>query len=94
MPILKCLNAFILTGIALFFISIAGMVFGDTVLTEPGQPVNSNMKWLYLAASVIMLANGAVSIWLARQHEEMKQTAQATRPESDAAAGTEKTGMA
>jgi hypothetical protein len=90
MSLLRCLNAFVLTGIALFFISVAGMVFGDAVLTEPGQPVNSSMKWYYLAAAAIMLANGAVSIWLARQHEEQKHKTSTDRQESEAAHGAEK----
>ncbi len=60
------LNAFILTGVALLFISIAGLVRQD-FLTEPGQPANP-LAWLwYLVAAVIMLVNGYVSIRMAMQ---------------------------
>lgn len=69
---MRFLNGFILIGIILFFISIAGLVSGNTLLTEPGQPVNS-FAWLeYLGAAALMLVNGAVSIWNARQQDEHK----------------------
>ncbi|MGC8667075.1 MAG: hypothetical protein ACP5VE_03015 [Chthonomonadales bacterium] len=66
---MRYLNGFILIGIILLFISIAGMVKGNALLTEPGQPTNT-YAWLeYLAAAILMLVNGAVSIWNARRHE-------------------------
>ena len=69
---MRFLNGFILIGIILLFISIAGLVKGNTLLTEPGQPPNP-FAWLeYLAAAVLMLINGAVSIWSYRQHEDRK----------------------
>ncbi len=64
---MRFLNGFILIGIILLFISVAGLVSGNTLLTEPGQPTN-NLAWLeYLGAAVLMLINGAVSIWNSRQ---------------------------
>ncbi len=67
---MRFLNGFILIGIILLFISVAGLVSGNALLTEPGLPVN-NYAWLeYLAAAILMLVNGAVTIWNARQHEE------------------------
>ena len=69
---MRFLNGFVLIGIILLFISIAGLVKGNTLLTEPGQPVNQ-YAWLeYLAAAVLMLINGAVSIWTMRRHEPPK----------------------
>jgi hypothetical protein len=70
---MKYLNSFVLIGIVLLFISIAGLVSGNTLLTEPGQSVNP-YAWLeYLAAAILMLINGAVSIWKA-QHQPEEQT--------------------
>lgn len=70
---MRFLNGFILIGIILLFISLAGLVRGNTLLTEPGQPVN-NFAWLeYLGAAALMLVNGAVSIWSARQQEEQQK---------------------
>lgn len=67
---MRFLNSFVLIGIILLFISIAGLVSGNTLLTEPGQPVNP-YAWLeYLAAAVLMLINGAVSIWNAHHQQE------------------------
>jgi hypothetical protein len=69
---MRFLNGFVLIGIILLFISIAGLVKGNTLLTEPGQPVNQ-FAWLeYLAAAVLMLINGAVSIWMMRRNESQK----------------------
>ncbi len=66
---MRFLNGFILIGIILLFISVAGLVKGNTLLTEPGQPANP-YAWLeYLGAAVLMLINGAVSIWNMRQQE-------------------------
>lgn len=82
---MRFLNGFILIGVILLFISIAGLVSGNTLLTEPGQPIN-NYAWLeYLGAAALMLVNGAVSIWNARNQEQRKQESQ----KSAAAAETE-----
>lgn len=72
---LRFLNSFILIGIILLFISVAGLVSGNTLLTEPGQPVN-RLAWLeYLGAAVLMLINGAVSIWNLKQSESARPPA-------------------
>ena len=69
---MRFLNGFVLIGIILLFISVAGLVKGNTLLTEPGQPINP-YAWLeYLGAAVLMLVNGAVSIWNMRQHDTRK----------------------
>lgn len=95
---MRFLNGFVLIGIILLFISVAGLVKGNTLLTEPGQPVNP-YAWLeYLGAAVLMLVNGAVSIWNMRQHDARKPNkaeAMETAPDdksdkpSQAIAGTE-----
>jgi hypothetical protein len=69
---MRFLNGFVLIGIILLFISVAGLVKGNTLLTEPGQPVNP-YAWLeYLGAAVLMLVNGAVSIWNMRHHDSKR----------------------
>jgi hypothetical protein len=40
------------------------MIRGNTSLAEPGQPANPYAWLLYLAAAVIMLVNGALSVSL------------------------------
>ena len=81
---MRYLNGFILIGIILLFISIAGLVKGSTLLTEPGQPPNPFAAVEYLAAAVLMLVNGAVSIWSYRQHEDRKTPPPAAPSASDA----------
>ena len=84
---MRFLNGFILIGIILLFISVAGLVSGNTLLTEPGQPTN-NLAWLeYLGAAVLMLINGAVSIWNSRQNENHTGTdaAKSDKEENQAA---------
>ena len=66
---MRFLNGFILIGLILFFISIAGLASGNRLLTEPGQPVDPYAWLLYLGAAILMLINGGVSIWNARQSE-------------------------
>lgn len=79
---MRFLNGFILIGVALFFISIGGLLTGNRLLTEPGQAVNPYSWLLYLAASVLMLINGGVSIWNAQQHEKENPTAPEKKQES------------
>ncbi|HSV73829.1 MAG TPA: hypothetical protein VLH79_08730 [Chthonomonadales bacterium] len=65
---MRYLNGFVVLGVVLFLISMAGMVYGNTLLTEPGLPVNHLARWEYLAASVLMLVNGVVSIRMMQRH--------------------------
>jgi len=58
---LRYLNMFILIGIALIGISIAGFATSNRFLTEPGQSENPMASWIYLGAGVLMLVNGWVS---------------------------------
>jgi hypothetical protein len=88
---MRFLNGFILIGVILLFISIAGLVSGNTLLTEPGQPIN-HYAWLeYLGAAALMLVNGAVSIWNARNQEQRKRESQksAAPAETEASAPAE-----
>ena len=78
---MRFLNGFVLIGIILLFISVAGLVKGNTLLTEPGQPVNP-YAWLeYLGAAALMLINGVVSIWNMRQ-SDARRVAKPGQPEA------------
>jgi hypothetical protein len=70
--------------VALFFISIGGLITGNRMLTEPGQAVNPYSWMLYLAASVLMLINGGVSIWNAQQHEKENPKPAENEPKAEA----------
>src|SRR6266571_8881175 len=71
---MRFLNGFVLIGIILLFISVAGLVKGNTLLTEPGQPVNPYAWIEYLGAAALMLVNGAVSIWNMRHHDSQRSS--------------------
>jgi hypothetical protein len=68
-------NMFMVIGVILVIISLAGFATGNRFLTEPGQPVNPQGSLIYLGAGIIMLINGVVSI---RQAEAIKAQAPAT----------------
>jgi len=72
---LRYLNMFVLIGIALIGISIAGFATHNHFLMEPGQPPNPWASLIYLGAGILMLINGYVSI----------QTAPPPRPTSEPA---------
>ncbi len=59
---LRYLNMFVLIGIALVGISLAGFATHNRLLTEPGQPPSPYASWIYLGAGMLMLVNGIVSI--------------------------------
>jgi hypothetical protein len=81
---MRFLNGFILIGIILLFISIAGVASGNRFLTEPGQQPNP-YAWLeYLGAAALMLVNGVVSIYNAKQQEERKPPAKDGSPSPEA----------
>lgn len=87
---LRYLNGFVLIGVALLVISAAGIVTGNRFLTEPGQAVNPFSWLLYLAAAVLMLINGGVSIWTARQPGGQAQgAAEAAESTAESAANSE-----
>jgi len=47
---------FILIGLALW-----GFASGEQVIRDPGQREESGLVWIYLAAAIIMIANGIMS---------------------------------
>ena len=59
---LRYLNMFVLIGIALIAVSVAGFATNNRFLAEPGQGVNPNASLIYLGAGILMLINGIVSI--------------------------------
>lgn len=59
---LRYLNMFVLIGISLIGISIAGFATGNRFLLEPGQTQNPYASLIYLGAGILMLLNGIVSI--------------------------------
>lgn len=56
------LNGFIVTGAILTVIGLAGLAFGNRLLTEPGQTPDSFAWAWYLFAAAIMVVNGIASI--------------------------------
>ena len=66
---LRYLNMFVVIGVVLVIISLAGFATGNRFLTEPGQPINPQGSLIYLGAGVIMLVNGYVSIRQAEAHK-------------------------
>ncbi|HLV80509.1 MAG TPA: hypothetical protein VKT32_09520 [Chthonomonadaceae bacterium] len=68
---LRYLNMFVLIGIALVGISIAGFATDNRFLMEPGQTENPHAALIYLVAGILMLINGIVSI----QHAPPQQPA-------------------
>lgn len=61
----RYLNMFVLIGIALIAISIAGFITHNRFLTEPGQIPNPYGSLIYLGTGILMLINGIVSIRIA-----------------------------
>ena len=80
---MRFLNGFILIGLLLFIISMMGLMSGNRLLTEPGQVVSPYSWLLYLAASAIMLVNGAVSVWNAQQNEKQNPKPVENAPAQD-----------
>src|SRR2546423_2233386 len=86
---MRYLNGFILIGIALLVISIGGLLTSNRLLTEPGQQVNPYSWLLYLGAAILMLVNGGVSIWTAKQPENQPSKPGQPTPEGDSGTPTE-----
>jgi hypothetical protein len=90
---MRYLNGFVIIGVLLLGISIAGAASNNRFLTEPGQAPNPYAWMLYLAASALMLVNGAVSIWNSKRHEEAQRLVEA-REAREAALRAEETSAA
>ncbi len=78
---LRYLNMFVIIGIALISISLAGFATGGNFLIEPGQSVDKMASIVYLGAGVLMIVNGALSA----------RTAPAPQPPADKKVRTEST---
>jgi hypothetical protein len=59
---LRYLNMFVLIGLALIGVSLAGFATQNRFLMEPGQERTPYVSLIYLGAGVLMLINGAISI--------------------------------
>jgi|SRR5579871_762157 len=59
---LRYLNMFVMIGIALILVSLAGFATGGKFLQEPGQEMNPTASLIYLGAGALMLFNGYLSI--------------------------------
>lgn|GEM_PF-3560279 len=59
---LKYFNSFIVIGVILFVLSIAGFATNSVLISEPGQPINHYASLEYLAGAIIMLANGFLTL--------------------------------
>jgi hypothetical protein len=57
MKSLRWLNSFILLGVALIGLALAGFVGGGKFVFDPGRP-SQNAPVFYLIAGVLMLVNG------------------------------------
>ena len=79
---LRYLNMFVLIGIVLVILSLAGFATGNRFVTEPGQAVTPQLSFYYLGAGVLMLINGYISIKQAQ--------AQKNQPQEPVPADTEK----
>jgi len=89
---LRYLNMFLIIGLALFLVSLAGFATHDHFLMEPGQAPNGNLSLIYLGASVIMVINGLVSNRLTQQatnKQSDQSTNKADQADTDGDTGTE-----
>ncbi len=80
---LHYLNGFILSAAALLVVAVAGVIWGNQALAEPGSPVNSRAWAEYLLAAAIMLVNGVLSIQIAneaRSRQPAVTPAEAAKP--------------
>jgi hypothetical protein len=74
---LRYLNMFVLIGIVLVILSLAGFATGNRFVTEPGQAATPQLSLIYLGAGVLMLINGYISI---KQAESQKNQLQEPAP--------------
>ena len=62
---LRYLNMFVIIGLILIGVSLAGFATHDRFLMEPGQSAQDHLSLVYLGAGILMLINGIVSIRIA-----------------------------
>lgn len=58
----RYLNMFVLIGLALIAISLAGFATGGKFLIEPGQSLDPMASIVYLGAGVVMIYNGVLTV--------------------------------
>lgn len=58
---MRYVNMFVIIGVVLMIVSIAGFLTGNLFLREPGYEVNTSASWIYMGAGVLMIINGIVS---------------------------------
>ncbi len=79
---LRYLNMFIIIGLILILVSLAGFATHDHFLMEPGQSPQDHLSLVYLGAGILMLINGVVSIRIAPPPAERAQKPQNTDTEN------------
>lgn len=60
-------NTFFLFGFLLLVVAVAGLVYGEEAIRDPGQIREKGLVGINLLASAVMLVNGYVSHRLAVQ---------------------------
>lgn len=63
-------NTFFLFGFLLLVVAVAGLVYGEETIRDPGQIREKGLVGINLLASVVMFVNGYVSHRLAVQGYE------------------------
>jgi hypothetical protein len=59
---LRYLNMFVMIGIALIGISLAGFATGGKMQIEPGQNMDMTASLIYLGTGALMIINGVLSV--------------------------------
>jgi hypothetical protein len=59
---LRYLNMFVMIGIALICVSLAGIASGQKMQIEPGQSMDMTAILIYLGTGVLMIINGVLSV--------------------------------
>ena len=77
----RYLNMFILIGISLVGVSIAGFATGSRFVTEAGQTPAPSSSFVYLGVGILMLVNGVVSVRMA-QHQDVAEGEKKTPAET------------
>lgn len=78
----RYLNMFILIGISLVGVSIAGFATGSKFVTEAGQTPVPSSSFVYLGVGVLMLVNGVVSVRMANFQDMAEKDQKKTQAES------------
>jgi len=58
----RYLNMFVVIGIVLVAVSLAGFATGGKFLIEPGQAMDPTASLWYLGAGILMIFNGVLSV--------------------------------